>query len=105
MPKIYFLSESFFSKYYQSIFGWKYLKKNFFNIKVINTAKLTYGKYFRSFKGNIFKNKEIILDKHNFEKVFNLIKEDDYLLSLLKPNDYNIEIFAFLESKKKLFYN
>ena len=101
MPKIYFLSESFFSKYYQSIFGWKYLKKKGFNIKVINTAKLTYGKYFRSFKGNIFKNKEIILDKHNFEKVFNLIKEDDYLLSLLKPNDYNIEIFAFLESKRK----
>ena len=101
MSKIYFLSESFFSKYYQSTFGWKYLKKKGFNIKVINTAKLTYNKYFKSFKGKIFKNKEIILDKHNFEDVFNLIKEEDHLLSLLKPNDFNAQIFAFLESKRK----
>ena len=58
MPKIYFLSESFLSKYYQSVFGWKYLKKKGFNIKVINTAKLTYNEYFRSFKEKIIKNRE-----------------------------------------------
>ena len=103
MPKIYFLSESFLSKYYQSVFGWKYLKKKGFNIKVINTAKLTYNEYFRSFKEKIIKNREIILDKHNFDEVFNLIKKEDYLISLIKPNDFNAKIFAFLESKRKKY--
>ena len=101
MPKIYFLSESFFSKYYQNIFGWKYLKKKGFTVKVINSSKLTYNKYFRSFRKKIFKNKEIVLNKNNFENVFDRIKKEDYLLSLIKPNDFNAEIFACLERKRK----
>lgn len=101
MPKIYFLTESFFSKYYQRVFGWKQIKKKGFTISVINSSKLTYNKYFRFFKNKIFKNKEIILNKNNFEDVFDRIKKEDYLISLLKPNDFNSEIFAFLERKRK----
>ena len=99
MPKIIFLVESIFSNYYRDRYNINFFYKKKYKIKVINASKICYLKYFKVNKKKIIKNKEEILSFENISIIFNKIKKDDRVLSLIKPNFQNKKIFEFLEKK------
>ena len=99
MPKIIFLVESIFSNYYRDRYNINFFYKKKYKIKVINASKICYLKYFKANKKKIIKNKEEILSFENISIIFNKIKKDDRVLSLIKPNFQNKKIFEFLEKK------
>lgn len=100
MPKIIFLVQSIFSNYYRDRFNISFFYKKKYKIKVINTSKICYSNYFKANKKKIIKNKEEILSFDNINTVFDKIKKDDRVLSLIIPNLQNKKIFELLEKKK-----
>ena len=95
---IYFLVEiDFFD--YKKRYNIDFFKRKGFKIKSLNASPITYKKFFSFYKKKIKKN-EIVVNNKNLDKIFSKIKQNEFIISLLKPNWVNKIIFEKLEDYK-----